>query len=142
MEKKKAIDAILKELYFMGTEDGLMVPLVNANEIELNYTRLKGSEIIHRKILEILLPMHENAKMEVVKNTPVFDIVDEASIPERRSFPVRRNIMIIIFIVYFGILTAYYILAEDWTAHKNSNSDVYQRFDELIRIWHGKSKNS
>lgn len=83
--------------------------LKNIPEQGLHYLRLKREVTIGQKLIEILLPELERAKLEEHKNVTSLTVLDKAVPPERKDSPRRASIVIIsTFLGFiFSLITIY-----------------------------------
>lgn len=73
-------------------------------ELGLAYLRLFRNYEIQTKLLEFILPMYEQAKIEEQKDTPAVIVLDRAVVSERPATPKRAFIEIIFAFVIFSFL--------------------------------------
>ena len=83
-----------------GRTQGLFLRLEEVPEIGVGYARLYREVVLQEKIMEFLLPLYEQAKIQEAKDTPTVQVLDEAVIPIKKHRP-KRAIMV----VFFGMLS-------------------------------------
>lgn len=76
----------------------------NVPELGMAYLRLYRDYEIQTKLLEFILPLYEQAKIEEQKDTPATIVLDEAIPPERPTVPKRLFIEIIFAFVVASLL--------------------------------------
>jgi uncharacterized protein involved in exopolysaccharide biosynthesis len=76
----------------------------NVPELGIAYLRLYRDYEIQTKLLEFILPLYEQAKIEEQKDTPAVIVLDKAIPPERPTVPKRLFIEIISAFVVLSIL--------------------------------------
>lgn len=88
---------------------GFAVPFSRLPEVSLEYVRLLRDVKVQGTVYELLIQQYEQAKIMEMKDTPTVQMLDGASPPERRSFPERKKIVAIAFIIslFIGIGNAY-----------------------------------
>lgn len=96
----------------------------------LEGVRLYREVVIQSKLLEFLLPIYEQAKIEEQKDVPVLLVIDTAVPAEKKSKPKRALIIIPIVSVFFLLFTA---LAYSLSSPGDGISDTEQRID-LMKI--------
>ena len=64
--------------------------------------KLESEYLLQQNILINLASEYNNNKIKLNKDTPIFSIIDEVSVPNKRSAP-KRSILVIIYI-FFGLL--------------------------------------
>ncbi|MCL4538404.1 MAG: Wzz/FepE/Etk N-terminal domain-containing protein [Bacteroidetes bacterium] len=73
-------------------------------ELGVAYLRLYRNVEIQTKLLEILMPMYEQAKIDEQKSIPAVYVLDQAIPPERPSTPKRVFIVVLVFIFLLAFL--------------------------------------
>lgn len=76
----------------------------NVPELGIAYLRLYRDYEIQTKLLEFILPLYEQAKIEEQKDTPATIVLDRAIAPERATVPKRLFIEIIFAFVVSSVL--------------------------------------
>lgn len=89
---------------------GFSVPFKKVPEVGLELARLTREVMIQNGVYKLLTEQYERAKIQEVKDTPTVDVLEEATIPELRSFPIRRKIVIVAFIMslFVGVVLAFF----------------------------------
>ena len=72
------------------------------------YRLLRNVEI-NSKLLEFLVPLHEQAKFDEQKEMPIFQVIDYANPPEKRAYP-HRTIASLVIGLGFSFLAILFIL--------------------------------
>ena len=83
-----------------GRTQDLFLRFEEVPEIGVGYARLYREVVLQEKIMEFLLPLYEQAKIQEAKDTPTVQVLDEAVIPIKKHRP-KRAIMV----VFFGMLS-------------------------------------
>jgi uncharacterized protein involved in exopolysaccharide biosynthesis len=81
--------------------------------------RLYREAAIQQKVVEILVPMYEQAKVEEQKDVPVILVLDKAVPPERKAKPKRLIIVPVCFLLslFFSVFVAFGVTyAKDYAA--------------------------
>ncbi len=85
--------------------------LSNLPEIGVESLRRYRDVLIQQQILEFLVPMYEQAKIDEVKDLPVVISLDKAIPPERKSSPQRTLMVLITFVLtLFASIFLVYLL--------------------------------
>lgn len=85
--------------------------LSNLPEIGVESLRRYRDVLIQQQIVEFLVPMYEQAKIDEVKNIPVVLVLDRAVPPERKSSPQRLIILLVtFFLVLFTCILLVYMI--------------------------------
>jgi uncharacterized protein involved in exopolysaccharide biosynthesis len=84
-------------------------PFDNAPELGVQYFRFFRQVELQGKILELILPLYEQAKIEEQRDTPSLLVLDSATPPEKASKPRRLLITGFVFLgsIIIGILLTF-----------------------------------
>ncbi len=88
------VDRQLSSITKNGNGNNVLLPFNELPESSLNYARLFREVEIQNKILEIILPQYEQARMEETKNIPSIQIIDYPQIALNKAKPKRAYIVI------------------------------------------------
>jgi uncharacterized protein involved in exopolysaccharide biosynthesis len=102
----------LEEMKRKGGPSGLIPALNSLPEKVINYFRLLREVEINSAILEFILPLYEQAKIEEKKDIPTLQVIDDAIPPAKKSYPPRT---IITLVITFGVfvLSFFFILIRE-----------------------------
>lgn len=100
--KKKVSE--LKNSSHLSTESTVLLPFKEAPAMTLEYFRIYRSLEVQAKLMEFILPMYEQAKVEEQKSIPTVMIVDKAVPPTIKDSPRRSLIIGGLFSVFFFFL--------------------------------------
>lgn len=81
-------------------------------KIGMESLRMYRQVLIHQKILEVLLPLHEQARFEEAKDVPAVVVLDPAVPAERKARPVRTLIVLTAFVTAL-VLAVIVVLLRD-----------------------------
>jgi tyrosine-protein kinase Etk/Wzc len=110
--ERDALRANIEKLERGYKEDGILIPAqTELPGIVLRYARLKGDLEVQKKIFETLVQQQELVKLQVGSVSPVFQVYERATIPERKSGPSRPRICVIVGAasLFLGIALAFII---------------------------------
>lgn len=109
-ELRKQLEAMLNGQEKGETIADVLPPLAKAPEIGIEYLRRYREVEIQGKILELLVPIYEQAKIEEQRNTPTVLILDSAVPSEKPSKPKRLllSFIIVILCTLFGFVFCFY----------------------------------
>lgn len=102
----------LEEMKRKGGPSGLIPALNSLPERVINYFRLLREVEINSAILEFILPLYEQAKIEEKKDIPTLQVIDDAIPPAKKSFPPRTILTLLITFSAF-IITFIFILMKE-----------------------------
>jgi len=92
--KKKILE--LKNSDTISRGSNIFFNFKNAPDLMIEYMRLYRDFEIQQKIMEVVLPLYEQAKAEENKYLPTVSVLDEAKVPELKNSP-KRGIIILAF---------------------------------------------
>lgn len=119
--------------WFEEQSPSLFVPFKNVPELGTTYLRLYREFQIQNKLMEFLLPLYEQAKIDEKKDTPVVLVLDTAVPPQRKSKPKRTLIVLIFTALAFMFASSWAFLSEIYDREKERNAKVAAIADELKR---------
>src|SRR4029079_19147399 len=93
----------------------LEVPTKQMPQAALEYVRRLRDVKYHEQLFELLAKQYEAARVDEAKNATVIQVIDEATVPDKRSWPQRWMIVIVSAIAAFllaclGALIADYLV--------------------------------
>lgn len=111
----------------------IFIPFQAIPDLGLQYARLYRNVLLQEKLLEFILPLYEQAKIQEAKDTPTLQVLDEAVIPIRRSKP-RRTL----FVLFWGMLSmilsiGYIFVVENVERLRHTSPEKYEK---IANIWH------
>ncbi len=110
MLKKKVQE--LKNSSELGASSNILFPFKKMPDIAIQYLRTFREVEIQQSILEIVLPMYEQAKVEEQKSMPTIMLMDKAVPPELKYSPKRAIIIAGILLLSIFILIPMIFIGE------------------------------
>jgi capsule polysaccharide export protein KpsE/RkpR len=96
-----------------GTDgNDLFLALKNLPSKGMNYLRLYRDVKINQAMLEFIIPLYEQARFEEQKNIPFLQIIDHAKAPEKKAYPKRFTITLVITAIIMFLIIFVVILRE------------------------------
>jgi len=117
-EMRKRLNQMKEGNNKLRNEMSLFVPFKNMPELGLQYLRLYRDYEIQNKLLEFIVPLYEQAKIEEQKNVPVVQVLDRAVPPERKARPFRTLIVLSVFASSFILFVMIAFLSESFLNRK------------------------
>lgn len=113
----KTLSDKLKELKVKensSKDSNLFITFKSAPDLINKYMHIYRNVEIQTKLMEIVYPLYEQAKMEETKNAPAFVIIDQPFYPEYKVKPKRATIILSGFVIsisvsFFGIFIMEYL---------------------------------
>ncbi|MCR4438279.1 MAG: Wzz/FepE/Etk N-terminal domain-containing protein [bacterium] len=107
--------------WFADQSLNLFVPFKDVPELGIEYIRRYREFEIQNKLLEFLVPLYEQAKLEEQKDMPVVLVLDRAVPPERKAKP-RRSLLVLIFTALAALFaTSWVFVAELYEREREHN---------------------
>jgi len=91
-------------------------PLRQLPQLGVQWANLYRNVRIHETVFDLLSEEYETARIEEAKSVPTVGVVDFPEIPERRSGP-HRKLIVLILTFFSVVVTAFFLLARrSWRA--------------------------
>lgn len=113
-----------------GDYSRTFIPLDNLPELTKQYMNISKDLTIQSLILEMLKQQYEAVKIEESDKSQIFNILEEAEVPERKNSPNRTLILIIVVFTAFVISIIIAFVKEYFTNLKNDSKE----YEKLIFI--------
>jgi len=107
-EYRKRLDELLKK----GSSDGVVISLEDLPENILAYYRKFREVEIQTKMLQFMLPLYEQARLEEQKEIPLLQVIDYAIPAEKKDFPPRTILTLLITFSIFLMLVLVLFVTE------------------------------
>jgi uncharacterized protein involved in exopolysaccharide biosynthesis len=120
----------------LSSDSNVLLPFKNMPELSIQYLRDYRELEIQQKILEVILPLYEQAKVEEQKSIPTIMVLDKAVTPQIKNGPKRATITIIISLLVLFVLLPIVFRSEKVLmrgVHKNSLEELENRLLKKIR---------
>ena len=135
--KRKISD--IKNSTKLSSNSNVLLPFKNLPELSMQYLRDYRELEIQQKILEVTLPLYEQAKVEEQKSIPTIMVLDKAVPPQIKNAPKRATITIVISLLLFFIMLPIIFRGEKTlTRSSHSNSlevSEFKFFSKLKKIY-------
>ncbi|MDP4173883.1 MAG: hypothetical protein Q8933_07945 [Bacteroidota bacterium] len=128
--------ATFSKLIDKGDGENLLQPLNILPEKTKEYIRYYRNVEIYNTILEFLVPLYEQAKFEEQKDMPILQIIDYGNVPQKRIYPQRTLLSLIISVVILLFAISILIIRE--FLNKSNNPKLKMIKNEFFSF----SKNS
>lgn len=120
-EFKKKLDNLKN-----SSDNNLLLSLRTLPKNALQYYRYYRNIEIYNTILEFVIPLYEQARFQEQKDVPVFQVVDHAVPPVKKSFPPRTIFTLLITFTVF-IIAFFFILIKENDNWENDQKYKYIR---------------
>jgi tyrosine-protein kinase Etk/Wzc len=132
------VDELRKKINQMNNGKGvakgqtnIFVPFASIPDLGADYIRRFREVEVQYKILQILTPLYEQAKIEEQRQTPSVLVLDKGYPAERKSKPKRAFIALGGFVVSLVFSLCFAALADRWNGAREAQSPVYVMIDRL-----------
>jgi tyrosine-protein kinase Etk/Wzc len=132
--KKKVQE--LKNSSELGSSSNILYPFKEMPDIAIEYLRAYREVTIQEYILEIVLPMYEQSKVEEQKSIPTVISIDHAIPPQLKYRPKRATIVLGLLFIYCLFLIPFVFMAEhslSRTFHNNPIQEKFSNFSKKIK---------
>ena len=89
----------------------IFIPTAKIPDLALRYARLLREAKVQQTLYELLTQQYEMARIQEAKDTPTVQVLDEAKVPELKSKPSKRQIVMLSAITagFFAIFLAFFL---------------------------------
>lgn len=109
---------------------GLQIPTSKVPELALKYIRSQREVKYHEVLFDLLARQYETARLDEARESPLLQVVDYATVPDRKSGPPRTIIMIAT--CFFGlILGITFVLVNNALAKQQADPEAAIRWKAL-----------
>lgn len=101
----------------LGREEdthSLYPPLRQLPRLAVPYADLYREVQVQEAVFELLTQQYELARIQEAKDVPVVSVIDAPGIPERKSFPPRRLVIVLLTAISMGATSALLIAMYRW----------------------------
>ncbi len=119
-----------------GNPGNPLVPTAQVPKLALEYVRRDRDVKYHEALYALLLRQYESAKLDESRAAPLVQIVDEAVVPDQKSWP-PRTIFVVLFTFLGTAAGVAWILASDLWSRKMRDPDnaaSWQSIREAARL--------
>jgi tyrosine-protein kinase Etk/Wzc len=111
----------------------VFLPMNTVPDLGMEYARLYRELMIQEKIMEFLVPMYEQAKIQEAKDTPSLQLIDKAVLPDKKTTPKRALIVLFAGFVslLFSFLSIYISVNLEYI--RNTDSEKHAKLSGLFR---------
>jgi capsule polysaccharide export protein KpsE/RkpR len=93
----------------------LYPPLRQLPRLAVPYADLYRRVQVQETVFELLTQQYEMARIEEAKDVPVVSVIDPPGIPEKKSFPPRRLVTLLLTLICFVSAAAWIVMRDRWT---------------------------
>ncbi|MEK6649896.1 MAG: Wzz/FepE/Etk N-terminal domain-containing protein [Bacteroidota bacterium] len=97
--------------------------------------RLYREVLIQQKILEVIIPLHEQAKVEEKKDVPVLIVLDRA-VPAERKFKPKKAVIVTVSVAVSVLLTMVFLIMHEIMGRRK----IYQRLRDEVASRLGRTR--
>jgi uncharacterized protein involved in exopolysaccharide biosynthesis len=80
------------------------------------YADLYRAVRVQETIFELLTQQYESARIEEAKDIPAVNVIDSPGIPEKKSFPPRTLLILLLTLFSMAVAAGYILLSAGWDA--------------------------
>ncbi|MES2222703.1 MAG: lipopolysaccharide biosynthesis protein [Acidobacteriota bacterium] len=97
-----------------GDSKQLYPPLRQLPRLAVPYADLYRRVRVQETVYELLTQQYEVARIQEAKDVPVVSVIDAPGIPEKKSFPPRALLTLLLTLVVVAATAAYLVLRNQW----------------------------
>jgi uncharacterized protein involved in exopolysaccharide biosynthesis len=97
-----------------GDNGGLYPPLHKLPRLAVSYADLYRRVKVQETVFELLTQQYEMARIEEAKDVPVVSVIDAPSLPEKKSFPPRLIVALLLTTLSFATTSFWLLFRERW----------------------------
>lgn len=112
----------------ISNNSNVLLPFKNLPALSMEYLRDFRELEIQQKILEVILPLYEQAKVEEQKSIPTIMVLDKAVPPQIKYAPKRATITIIVVLVFLFALFPF-IFHSEFILSRKIQENSYEEFE-------------
>ena len=109
----------LNNLYHDNDTNDIILNFEKLPEIGKKYFNLQKGLEIQKQILQTVVPIYEQAKMEEAKALPLVTVVDSPTTPKKKKWPPRSAITILGALSAFLFCLIYYLIKLNYIKNKD-----------------------
>ncbi len=138
---KKRYDGLvdqLKKFKVSGERDAddpvrsFFPPFEEVPEIALDLARMTRRVKIEEKVYELLITEYEKARIEEARDTPTVQVLDEAVVPELRSRPKRKTLVLLGGILGLGWSSLLVVFVSAWRDGESRSGRMREVLGPLV----------
>ncbi len=124
----KALQRGLKELEGTTSDktSDILIPTAKIPDLGLRYVRFLREFKIQETLFELLTQQYEMARIQEAKDSPTVQVLDRALVPEKRSKPKRRRIVMLSVIVS-GFLSVFLAFILEYVARLKDSESLQEQ---------------
>ncbi len=121
----RALKKGLKELEgtISDTTNYIFIPTAKIPDLGLRYARLLRELKIQETLFELLTQQYEMARIQEAKDSPTVQVLDRALVPEQRSKP-RRKRIVMLSVIVSGFLSVFLAFFLEYIARLKDNESL------------------
>jgi uncharacterized protein involved in exopolysaccharide biosynthesis len=99
-----------------GDKAALYPPLRQLPRLAVPYADLYRSVQVQEAVFQLLTQQYETARIEEAKDVPAVNVIDPPGIPEKKSFPPRLLLSLLLTLLSFASAASFILLRHYWSA--------------------------
>lgn len=129
----------LKNSPNLSSSSNILYPFKDMPDISIQYLRAFREVEIQQAILELVMPMYEQAKVEEQKSIPTVMVIDKAVPPQLKYSPKRATIILGVVFLFLFFLLPFVFIAEKAVNRKKYQNPLQIKesnfFNKIIKIY-------
>jgi uncharacterized protein involved in exopolysaccharide biosynthesis len=133
-ELQSKYDQFLIGVEKKGKTNDFFLPFKQTPQLAMQYFKLFRDVEIGSEILKVIIPLIENAKIQELRETPNLLILDNGTIPEKKSKPKRMIIALIGFGLSLSVALIFAWIKINLDNIKKTNPEAYKRLQLISHM--------
>ena len=125
---------------FSGSEGEFFLGFFQLPEITRKYAELMREMRIQSALLEYIYPQYESARIQEQRETANVQVLDPARVPNKKSRPPRKMIVIISTFISLFVTLILILLFEYWKALPASNQEDWEKVRGITDFFRRRSR--
>ncbi len=129
----------LKDSPNLSSTSNVLFPFKEMPDIAIKYLRAYREVKIQQEIMEIVMPMYEQAKVDEQKSIPTIMVIDKAVTPELKYGPKRSVIILGVFFLFLFIFIPFVFMGEKAVSREKYRNPLQIKeanfFKRIIKIY-------
>ncbi len=121
-----------------GDNSGVLLPFKEMPSRAMRYVDLYREVEIQSKLLELIYPLYEQAKLEEARETPTVLVLDRAAPPEKKVRPMRALIVLSAMVLGFVLSAVFILFLVGGMKKDHAAESLQKKYHEFAIKWIGK----
>ena len=131
LKNRRILEKRMKHYLDSGSGE-LIIPLKNAPRLGIEYSYHYRDVKVHEMLHAFLLQNYEQARLSEANNTPTVNVLEYARIPQKKAYPKRAIICLLIFFSGLILVSMTIFLMKWYKIQSHNNSESFVKLTTLF----------